>query len=371
MATNSGMVRIGDNIDAENINVYRALAGGVVAVQILHGSANPIGGQSALVKLRWGEAPENYKIQGADRFIKFALGENVKRTANPSSIRYPQTRMGVEQVYVDAFTSALEYKKKWDAYNSLPAKEKALAIKPRRDLADEAMLDILNKKLFITCHSYVQSEINMLMKVAERFNFRVNTFTHILEGYKVADKMAQHGVAASSFADWWNYKWEVRYAIPYNAAILTRAGVLTAINSDDAEMGRRLNQEAAKTVKYGGLSEEEALKTVTLNPAKMLHLDNQMGSIKVGKSADIVLWTDHPLSVYAKAEKTIIDGKVYFDLEKDAQNRKEQEAERARLIQKMKDAKRAGAPTQRGEGRSQVMFHCEDILGVEFDDHDH
>lgn len=371
VATNSGMVRIGDNIDAENINVYRALAGGVVAVQILHGSANPIGGQSALVKLRWGEAPENYKIQGADRFIKFALGENVKRTANPNSIRYPQTRMGVEQVYMDAFTSALEYKKKWDAYNSLPAKEKALAIKPRRDLAEEAMLDIINKKLFITCHSYVQSEINMLMKVAEKFNFRVNTFTHILEGYKVADKMAQHGVAASSFADWWNYKWEVRYAIPYNAAILTRAGVLTAINSDDAEMGRRLNQEAAKTVKYGGLSEEEALKTVTLNPAKMLHLDNQMGSIKVGKSADVVLWTDHPLSVYAKAEKTIIDGKVYFDIEKDAQNRKEQEAERARLIQKMKDAKRAGAPTQRGEGRSQVMFHCEDVLGVEFDDHDH
>lgn len=373
VATNSGMVRIGDNIDAENVNVYRALAGGVVAVQILHGSANPIGGQSALVKLRWGEAPENYKIQGADRFIKFALGENVKRTANPSSIRYPQTRMGVEQVYMDAFTSALEYQKRWNAYNSLPPKEKALAVKPRRDLADEAMLDILNKKLFITCHSYVQSEINMLMKVAERFNFRVNTFTHILEGYKVADKMAQHGVGGSSFADWWNYKWEVRYAIPYNAAIMHRAGVLTAINSDDAEMGRRLNQEAAKTVKYGGLSEEDALKLVTLNPAKMLHLDNQMGSIKVGKSADVVLWTDHPLSVYARAEKTIIDGKVYFDLEKDAQNRKDQEAERARLIQKMKEAKRAGAPTQRGEGRSQVMFHCEDVLGDDsiLHDHDH
>jgi imidazolonepropionase-like amidohydrolase len=371
VASNSGMVRIGDNIDAENINVYRALAGGVVAVQILHGSANPIGGQSALVKLRWGEAPENYKIQGADRFIKFALGENVKRTANPSSIRYPQTRMGVEQVYVDAFTSAREYEKKWNAYNSLPAKEKMLAVKPRRDLADEAMLDILNKKLFITCHSYVQSEINMLMKVAERFNFRVNTFTHILEGYKVADKMAQHGVGASTFSDWWNYKWEVRYAIPYNAAIMNRAGVLTAINSDDAEMGRRLNQEAAKAVKYGGISEEEALKMVTLNPAKMLHLDNQMGSIKVGKSADIVLWTDHPLSVYAKPEKTIIDGKVYFDIEKDAQNNKEQEAERARLIQKLKNAKRSGMPTQRSEGRSQAEFHCEDVLGQESEGHEH
>ncbi|MFN3840147.1 MAG: amidohydrolase family protein [Cyclobacteriaceae bacterium] len=371
VVSNSGMVRIGDNIDAENINVYRALAGGVVAVQILHGSANPIGGQSALVKLRWGEAPENYKIQGADRFIKFALGENVKRTANPNSIRYPQTRMGVEQVYMDAFTSALEYQKRWNAYNSLPAKEKMLAVKPRRDLADEAMLDIINKKLFITCHSYVQSEINMLMKVAERFNFRVNTFTHILEGYKVADKMAQHGVAASTFSDWWNYKWEVRYAIPYNAAIMNRAGVLTAINSDDAEMGRRLNQEAAKIVKYGGISEEEALKMVTLNPAKMLHLDNQMGSIKVGKSADIVLWTDHPLSVYAKPEKTIVDGKVYFDVEKDALNNKEQEAERARLIQKLKNAKKAGMPTQRSEGRAQAEFHCEDVLGEESEGHEH
>lgn len=365
VASNSGMVRIGDNIDAEAINIYRALAGGVVAVQVLHGSANPIGGQSALIKLRWGESPENYKIQGADGFIKFALGENVKRTSNPSSIRFPQTRMGVEQVYVDAFTNAKEYEKKLNAYNSIPAKDKALAVKPRRDLADETMLEILNKKRFITCHSYVQSEINMLMKVAERFNFRVNTFTHILEGYKVADKMAQHGVAASTFSDWWNYKWEVRYAIPYNAAIMHRAGVVTAINSDDAEMGRRLNQEAAKSVKYAGISEEDALKMVTLNPAKMLHLDNQMGSIKVGKSADIVLWTDHPLSVYAKPEKTIIDGKVYFDLEKDAQNNKELAIERARLIQKMKNAKKSGMPVQRAESKSQLDFHCDDVLGFE------
>ena len=365
VASNSGMVRIGDNIDAEAINVYRALAGGVVAVQVLHGSANPIGGQSALIKLRWGESPENYKIQGADGFIKFALGENVKRTGNPASIRFPQTRMGVEQVFVDAFTNAREYEKKWAAYNSIPAREKALTLKPRRDLVDETMLEILNKKRFISCHSYVQSEINMLMKVAERFNFRINTFTHILEGYKVADKMAQHGVAASTFSDWWNYKWEVRYAIPYNAAIMHRAGVLTAINSDDAEMGRRLNQEAAKSVKYAGMSEEDALKMVTLNPARMLHLDSQMGSVKAGKSADIVLWTDHPLSVYAKAEKTIIDGKVYFDIEKDKQNNKDLEADRARIIQKMKNAKKSGMPTQRGESHSQLDFHCDDVLGFE------
>jgi imidazolonepropionase-like amidohydrolase len=369
VATNSGMVRVGDNLDSESVNVYRALAGGVVAVQVLHGSANPIGGQSALIKLRWGESPENLKIQGADGFIKFALGENVKRTSNPSSIRYPQTRMGVEQVFVDAFTNAREYEKRFNAYNAIPLKEKALAIKPRRDLVDEAMLEILNKKRFISCHSYVQSEINMLMDVANRFNFRVNTFTHILEGYKVADKMKQHGVAASTFADWWNYKWEVRYAIPYNAAIMHREGVLTAINSDDAEMGRRLNQEAAKSVKYANISEEDALKMVTLNPAKMLHLDNQMGSLKVGKSADVVLWTDHPLSVYARAEKTIIDGKVYYDIEKDAENNKVLNADRARLIQKLKNAKKSGMPTQRPDSRSQAEFHCDDVLGEESLEH--
>ncbi|HEY0742369.1 MAG TPA: amidohydrolase family protein [Chryseosolibacter sp.] len=365
VATNSGMVRIGDNIDTEDINIYRALAGGVVAVQVLHGSANPIGGQSALIKLRWGESPEKMKIAGADQFIKFALGENVKRTSNASSIRYPQTRMGVEQVYVDAFTNAREYEKKWSTYNSLPADQKKLAIKPRRDLAHETMLEILNKKRFITCHSYVQSEINMLMNVAEQFNFRINTFTHILEGYKVADKMKAHGVAASTFSDWWNYKWEVRYAIPYNAAIMHKEGVVTAINSDDAEMGRRLNQEAAKSIKYGGMSEEDALKMVTLNPAKMLHLDNQMGSLKVGKSADVVLWSTNPLSIYAKAEKTIIDGKVYFDIEADKLMNKEIELERMRLIQKMKNAKKGGSPTQRAASSIRHQFHCDDVLFFE------
>ncbi len=365
LATNSGMVRMYDVINSEDIDIYRALAGGVVAAQVLHGSANPIGGQSALIKLRWGESPEKMKIQGADSFIKFALGENVKRSYNPGSNRYPQTRMGVEQVYIDAFTNAREYEKKWVTYNSLPAKEKATAVKPRRDLAHETMLEILNKKRFITCHSYVQSEINMLMKVAEKFNFRVNTFTHILEGYKVADKMKEHGVAASTFSDWWNYKWEVRYAIPYNAAIMNRLGIVTAINSDDAEMGRRLNQEAGKSIKYGGMSETDALKMVTLNPAKMLHLDQQMGSIKVGKSADVVLWSDHPLSVMAKAEKTIIDGKVYFDLERDKQRNKEIEMERARIIQLMKDAKKNGAPTQPAPSGNKTTLHCDDVVGYQ------
>jgi imidazolonepropionase-like amidohydrolase len=361
VATNSGMVRIGDVIDPEQINIYRALSGGVTALQILHGSANPIGGQSALIKLRWGESPENMKIKGADGYIKFALGENVKRSRSTSSIRYPQTRMGVEQVFVDAFSSAEEYEKKWQAYNGLSKKVKARTTAPRRDLADETMLEIIRGQRFISCHSYVQSEINMLMDVADRFGFNVNTFTHILEGYKVADKMAAHGVGGSTFSDWWAYKWEVRYAIPYNAAIMHNAGVTVAINSDDANQIRRLNQEAAKSVKYGGMSEEDVLNMVTINPAKLLHLDDRMGSIKEGKDADVVLWSGHPLSVYSIAEKTIVDGKVYYDLEMDKENRVYIQKERARLIQKMKDAKKSGAATRRGGSRMLIDYHCDDI----------
>ena len=362
------MVRVGDVLNPEDVNIYRALAGGVTAIQVLHGSANPIGGQSALIKLRWGEPSENMKIAGADGFIKFALGENVKRSRSTSSIRYPQTRMGVEQVFVDAFTNAQSYKSKWDTYNGLSSKTRTAAQKPRRDLVNETMLEILESKRFVTCHSYVQSEINMLIKVADQFNFRLNTFTHILEGYKVADKMKAHGVGGSTFSDWWGYKWEVRYAIPYNAAIMHREGIVTAINSDDGEMGRRLNQEAAKTIKYGGLSEEEAWKMVTLNPAKLLHLDDQMGSIKTGKSADVVLWSGNPLSIYSKPEKTIIDGKVYFDLEKDAQGNAEIAKERARLIQKMKDAKKGGAPTKAGGSPRELEFHCEEDMEYTFAD---
>lgn len=363
VATNSGMVRIGDQLNSEQINLYRALAGGVTAAQVLHGSANPIGGQSALIKLRWGSAPDELKIEGADEFIKFALGENVKRSRSSNSIRYPQTRMGVEQVYVDAFSQAKDYEKKWAQFNAGGGEA------PRRDLAHEAMLEIVNKERFITCHSYVQSEINMLMHVADQFGFNINTFTHILEGYKVADKMAAHGVGGSSFSDWWNYKWEVRYAIPYNPVLMHNAGVLTAINSDDANMGRRLNQEAAKSIKYGGMSEEEAWKMVTLNPAKLLHLDDQMGSIKVGKDADVVLWTDHPLSMYARADKTIVDGKIYFDLAEDISRREMVSAERNRLIQKMVGAKKAGKPTSKRSSRLDMEIHCESVLGIESHGH--
>jgi imidazolonepropionase-like amidohydrolase len=362
VATNSSLVRMEDVVDSEDINIYRQLSGGVTTSQLLHGSANPVGGQSAIIKLRWGSSPNEMLINGADPFIKFALGENVKRSRSNNSVRYPLTRMGVEQVYVDAFTNALAYEKEWKAYNALPSKSKAKAAKPRKDIVHDTMLEILKGKRFISCHSYVQSEINMLMKVADQFGFKINTFTHILEGYKVADKMKAHGAGASTFSDWWAYKWEVRYAIPYNATIMHNEGVTVAINSDDAEMGRRLNQEAAKSVKYGGMSEEDALKMVTLNPAKLLHLDDQMGSVKVGKDGDVVLWSDHPLSIYAIAEKTIIDGKIYYDREKDVEMRNEITSERARLIGKMKDAKTGGKAVQKPVKKGRHNFECDDLV---------
>ena len=339
----SAEVQIGDEVNSEDINMYRQLSGGVVAAQLLHGSANPIGGQSALIKLRWGLAPEQMKIAGADGFIKFALGENVKQSnwGDRSVTRFPQTRMGVEQVYMNYFDKAVQY----DAL----AKKKAMGVivNFRRDLELDALAEIVNKKRFITCHSYVQSEINMLMHVADTFGFKVNTFTHILEGYKVADKMKAHGVNASTFADWWGYKYEVIDAIPYNAYVLQKMGINTCINSDDAEMGRRLNQEAAKSVKYGGMGEEDAWKMVTLNPAIALHLDAHMGSIKTGKDADIVVWSENPLSIYAKVEKTMIDGVIYYDKEEDAKKREAINIERSRLLQKMLEAKKGGMVTQK------------------------
>jgi imidazolonepropionase-like amidohydrolase len=234
----------------------------------------------------------------------------------------------------------------------------------------EVLAEILNKERFISCHSYVQSEINMLMKVAEQFNFNINTFTHILEGYKVADKMKEHGVGGSTFSDWWAYKYEVNDAIPYNAAIMHSVGVTTAINSDDAEMSRRLNQEAAKSVKYGNVSEEDALKFVTLNPAKLLHLDDRVGSLKVGKDADMVLWSDHPLSVYAKAEKTIIEGVTYFDLERDKQMRKAVRKEKSELINSMLQEKNKGLKTQPIQKKDKELLHCDSIDG-EHTTHNH
>ncbi|MBL4655677.1 MAG: amidohydrolase, partial [Bacteroidia bacterium] len=359
----SAEVSIADVINSNDVNMYRQLAGGVTAAQLLHGSANPIGGRSALIKFRWGSSPEKMKIKDADGFIKFALGENVKQAnwGDNKKTRFPQTRMGVEQVYFNAFTRAKQYQKAHEDYNKLSRKQQENAVAPRVDYEMEVLVEILTGYRHITCHSYVQSEINMLMKTAEHFGFKINTFTHILEGYKVADKMKAHGAGGSSFSDWWAYKYEVIDAIPYNGAIMNKMGVVTAYNSDDAEMGRRLNQEAAKAVKYGGTSEEDAFKFVTLNPAKLLHVDNRMGSIEVGKDADVVIWSDNPLSIYAKCEKTFVDGICYFDVDRDKELRKEIKTERARLIQKMLKAKKAGAKTQKPKKKSPHLYHCDDI----------
>ena len=342
-------VRIADNLNPEDINIYRQLSGGVTSSHILHGSANTVGGQTQLIKLRWGASDQDLKFAGADPFIKFALGENVKRTTSTNNNRFPDTRMGVEEVLNDAFDRAMDY-------------QKAMKENPntRRDLELDALVEILNKKRFITCHSYVQPEITYMMRVADKYNFTVNTFTHILEGYKVADKMKKHGSNASTFSDWFMYKTEVQDAIGYNAAIMQKVGLNVCINSDDAEMARRLNQEAAKIVKYGGVSEQEALKMVTLNPAKALHVADKVGSIKAGKDADVVLWSDNPLSIYAKSLYTIVDGTVYFDREKDAAMHKEVATERTRLTQKMLAEKKAGGATRPATPSYQVLLNCGD-----------
>lgn len=347
----SAEVRIADIINSEDVNIYRQLAGGVTTSHILHGSANPVGGQSQLIKLRWGKSPEELKFAGADGFIKFALGENVKQSNFGTGARFPVTRMGVEQTFVDEFTRAKEY-------------AKAISVKGnnvRRDLELDAIVEILNNKRFITCHSYVQSEINMLIHVADSLGFKINTFTHILEGYKVADKMKAHGIAGSTFSDWWAYKNEVAEAIPYNGKIMHNVGVTTAFNSDDAEMARHLNQEAGKSVLYGNVPEEDALKFVTLNPAKMLHIDDKVGSLKAGKDADVVIWTANPLSIYAKAEKTFVDGIAYWDIDKDAQIMKSQQTEKARLIQKMLESKSKGGKMQRPMGDAPRLYNCETL----------
>ncbi|HHG85230.1 MAG TPA: amidohydrolase, partial [Bacteroidetes bacterium] len=231
-------------------------------------------------------------------------------------------------------------------------------IPPRRDLQMETVLEILNGKRFVTCHSYQQGEINMLMQLAVQFGFRINTFTHVLEGYKIAKKLKAHGVSASTFSDWWAYKYEVIDAIPYNAAMLGEAGVNICINSDDAEMGRRLNQEAAKGVKYGGMSAEDAFKMVTLNPAKALHIDEWVGSIAIGKHGDIVVWTDHPLSIYARPQQTFIDGRRYFDEEKDLEMRNWVATERKRLISKILATPEKGKSSM-GSGKPHRLYECE------------
>lgn len=320
-------VRIGDVIDATDIGLYRELAGGVTAANVLHGSANPMGGQNQVIKFRWGALPEELKFADAMPGVKFALGENVKQSnwGEKFKTRYPQTRMGVEQIMRDRFRAAQEY----DA-----ALKKKQGLPVRRDLQLEAISEILSGKRLIHCHSYRQDEILAFLSVAREFKIKVGTLQHILEGYKVADVMAKDGVGGSSFADWWGYKFEVYDAIPDNAAIMHEQGVLTSVNSDSADLARRLNTEAAKSMKYGGLSPEEALKLVTINSARQLRIDAKTGSLETGKDADFVIWSGNPLSNYASVKQTWIDGRKYFDRAEDAEARKAFAAQREALLQK-------------------------------------
>lgn len=356
-------VRIGDVLQPDDINIYRQLAGGVTSSHLLHGSANPIGGQLQLIKLRWGSDADNLKFANADGTIKFALGENVKQShwGDNFTSRYPQTRMGVEEIMRDGFQAALEYEKQWKNYEGLSNKDKGSVLPPRRDIQLDILLEIIRSKRFIHCHSYVQSEILMLMRLAEEFNFKIQNFTHILEGYKLASEMAQHGTTASSFADWWAYKFEVYDAIPQNPAILHEQGVVTSINSDDAEMARRLNQEAGKAVKYGKVSETEALKMVTLNPAIQLRVQDKTGSIEKGKDADIVVWNGHPLSNFARVEHTFVDGIMYFDRTTDEKMRLRDKTLRAALEQKAIAALKGGETASPKSSRKKRQYDCEDI----------
>ncbi|MCY3772064.1 MAG: amidohydrolase family protein [Gemmatimonadetes bacterium] len=327
-------VGIGDVIDSYDIAMYRELAGGLTVANVLHGSANPIGGKNQIIKLRWGAGPEELKFTEAKAGIKFALGENVKRSNwRVLSDRYPQTRMGVEQIIRDRFLAAREYQGAWDRYNALA--DKSGVVPPRRDLELETLQEVLAGERLVHCHSYRQDEILMLIRVADEFGFTIGTFQHVLEGYKVAPEIAAHGAGASAFSDWWAFKIEAYDAIPHNGALMHEAGVLVTFNSDSDELARRLNTEAAKAVKYGGVDEVEALKFVTLNAAIQLAIDPYVGSLEPGKDADFVIWNGHPLSTYTKCEQTWIDGRKYFDIDEDREMRTEVEKERTRLIQKL------------------------------------
>jgi imidazolonepropionase-like amidohydrolase len=341
----SSMVRIEDVLNPEDVAIYRAIAGGTTIANVLHGSANAIGGQNSLIKLRWGKKAEEMFWDKAQPSIKFALGENPKRQGNPTggrvgaanvnTLRYPATRMGIEDVYAEAFTRAKEYRESWKDYEAKKAKGEAV-IPPRRDLQLEPLVDVLEGKRLVHVHAYRADEILMMIRIAEQIGFKITSFEHILEGYKVAKEMAKHGSAGAGFSDWWAFKIEAYDAIPYNMAIMARKGVLASVNSDSADTIRRLNTEAAKTMKYGGLTEEEALKLVTINPAIHLKVDKYVGSIEPGKDADFVIWDKHPLSSFARAQQVYIDGVKYFDRDEDASARVKIEAQKKALEDKLR-----------------------------------
>ena len=315
-------VRVADVIEDHDIDIYRQLAGGVTAINVLHGSCNAIGGQNAVLKMRWGKPPADLLFKEAPRGIKFALGENPKR-ANfnvPGQKRYPGTRMGVEVVIREAFEDAKAYRREWEEYDRRvkaagPKGEKPVA--PRKDLRLETLVDVLDGKVLVHAHCYRSDEILMLIKVAEEEGFRIRTFQHVLEGFKVAREIAKHGAGGSTFSDWWAYKMEAHDAIPYNAAVMASKGVRVSLNSDSNELARRLYWEAAKAVKYGGVSEDEALKMVTANPAWQLGIDKYVGTLEVGKDADIAIFSAHPFAPDARVEMTLVEGTVVFDRERD------------------------------------------------------
>lgn len=355
----SSMVGIGDVLNPEDIAIYRALAGGVTTANILHGSANAIGGKTLVMKMRWGKSAEEMKFEGAMPGIKFALGENPKRAGNvtgfggaQANARYPATRMGVEDVIREAFNEAKAYKASWDAYNAKVARGET-AIPPARDLKLEPLVEVLEGKRLVHAHCYRQDEILMLLRVADDYGFKIRTLQHALEAYKVAKEIAAHGAGVSTFSDWWAYKMEAQDAIPYNAALLVRKGIVVSINSDDAELMRHLDKEAAKSMKYGGLTETEALSLVTINPAKQLMIDNRVGSLEVGKDADVLLYDGHPLSNLSKVLKVWIDGHEYFDRDRDIQERTAREITKKSLIEKQASEQRrqsSGAPITRAQG---------------------
>ncbi|MEA1882418.1 MAG: amidohydrolase family protein [Candidatus Marinimicrobia bacterium] len=352
-------VRMRDVIDPNDVAMYRALAGGLTTINLLHGSANPIGGQNVVMKLRWGSFSDGLIFKPAPQGIKFALGENVKRKRSYG--RYPETRMGVEQVIRDAFTAARDYQKTWDTYKK-DVKLQRSAIPPRRDLELDALVEIMEGKRLVHSHSYRQDEILMLTRIAEDFGFTMATFQHVLEGYKVAERLAEHGAGASTFSDWWAYKYEVVDAIPYNGTLMTNAGVTVSFNSDSDELARRMNLEAAKAVKYGGLNEAEALKFVTINPAKQLQIDKHVGSLELGKDADFVIWSGHPLSTYSVCEQTWLDGKQYFSLEQNEYFRNRDAKVRNDLIQKILQAPDNGGKKMKAEGRRGNRFQSCDAF---------
>jgi imidazolonepropionase-like amidohydrolase len=343
----TSMVRIQDVIDPYAVNVYRELAGGLVTCNVLHGSANSIGGQNAVVKLKKGRPVEEWFIKDAMPGIKFALGENPKRSNNQGALtagaqrRYPATRMGVEETIREAFTKAKDYQKEWQEYEAKKASDPK-AIAPRRDLQLDALVEILQGKRYVHSHCYREDEILMLLELSDELGFHVQTLQHVLEGYKVANEIAAHKTGGSTFADWWAYKLEAYDAIPYNAAMMTQRGVVTSINSDDDEHARRLYLEAAKTMKYGGLTEEQALRQVTLNPAIQLGIDKRTGSIDVGKDADFAIFSAHPFSVYTTVEMTIIEGEVYFDRKADIERRAAVKKEKEELVKKERELRQRG-----------------------------